>query len=545
MEAFSFELKLISDVDRVARRGADDLKRLGATAQKTQHELNFSKPLERAEAALHRLERDPAGFIKMKKAQKELAEQQKKLLDGFGLKGKSFGEVIGEKFSLAKIAGGAAIGGIIAEGVIKAGETLIETAHKFAEIIVEGAKKAFEESGGEEKRRRQFRLSLGAEGGKEALEDAERFSKLTKFTPEQIAPVLLKLRRAGYDEKSARQTIATGSDIEAAGGLKMQEFADFAEHLKLKGGVSTKQLVNAGINAPQFYKDLGKKLKISAEEAEKRAEAGGKIDPQLMLNQITEAVNKRQGGRAGTGGADESRGFEARMAKLFDLPNQYLKRLVNSPGFAQASEAFGRVLDRLDPDSENGRRIIAKLQDVFEKITSWIEEAATPEGIDSMVSGFESVATVVEAVLGFVRDTVAEVNKLIDGVKVLSDIAIAATGGGGAVKAVKELEEKYKAQKRTNEQVAKSQEVAERAVSPLADVAGAPGPYAAGPVVNEHRSSSKSSSTKIINLHVHPGAVSVHAAPGESPDRSHREAGAQLHRHVTRELERAAQEGGG
>lgn len=395
-EAFAFELKLVDEVSRAAKKAADSVREIGAESKKAQKALDFSKEIERSHEALKKVEKDPGGYAKLLKIQKELAEQRKKIAEKAGINKETFGESFGKKFNVGMLTSAAFAGELLAEGALKIGEGLVEAAHKVVEIFTEGITKAFEEGGKEEKRRINFKLSLGDKEGKEALEDIERFAKLTKFTPEQIAPSLLRLRSAGFSQKSARQTIATGADIEAAGGLSLQEYAEFAEHLKLKGGVTTKQLVGARINAPQFYKDLGKKLGITSEEAEKRASEGGKVDPQLILNMISEARNKQQGGRAGTGGKVESEDFESRLAKLKDLPNQYFKKLVDSDGFSRVSDAFGKLLEKLDPDSEAGERIMGSLTAMFEKIIGWFDEITSDNGIDQLVSGIQTAFDVLK-----------------------------------------------------------------------------------------------------------------------------------------------------
>jgi hypothetical protein len=405
-EAFSFELKLVDDVSRNAKKAADSLRAIETQAKKSQKSLDFSSEIEKAHDALKKLEKDPGGYTKLLKAQKELAEQRKKLASAAGVGKESFTEALGKKFNFGMLTSAAFAGDLLAEGAMKLGEGLIEAAHKVVEIFTEGITKAFEESGKEETRRLQFKLSLGTKEGKESLEDIERFSKLTGFTKSQIAPTILKLRRAGFNQQAARSIFATGTDIEAAGGMTAAEYGNFAEHLKLKGGVTTKQLVGAGINAPEFFKNLGKKLGVSTGTAEKMAGAGGKIDPQLMLNMFQEAVEKKQGGPAGTGGIAASNTFEKRIAKLKDLPNQYFEKLVDSPGFQKVSDAFGSLLEKLSPESKDGKRIMASLTSMFERIIGWFDSLTSEKGIDDLVSGVQTAVEILEKAVEFAGDMV-------------------------------------------------------------------------------------------------------------------------------------------
>lgn len=581
-ESFNFELKLVSDLDKVARRNAESLKTVQVQGQKAQKALDWGGALGKqfekvgfasARAAQKQHQSFASSWSKIGMAADRAAKQQQKSFDRSiisheraverrtdKLRENSLGSGIKEGLGVGNLTKASFYGALMADGVMKAGEMLIEGAHKFVDVITEGIAHAFEAAGHEEKLGRQFKLSLGGKDGKESLEDADRFSKLTKFTPEQLAPMLLRLRRAGFDQKSARQTIATGSDIEAAGGLSTQEYAEFAEHLKLKGGVTTKQLVGAGINAPQFYKDLGKKLHVSAATAEKQAGEGGKIDTQLMLNMITAAVNKKQGGAAGTGGMAESTGFEARLAKLSALSDQYLKRLSDSPGFHHASEMLGHLLDNLDPESPTGQRIMSSLNGMFEKIVGYL---GNPE------DAADSLADKIEDAVGFAGELVDDfrswADALLPSLETLEDMFFAmrkmkaiATGDEKGLASTlfdeagvdkKRLSRGLEKQLRGQDKEMYQANLDDRLKR--GDIAqqqgGIYGPVNMPAVEKAARADTDAQKNEIrkaagVNIVVQPGAVVVHGAAGD--EETHKQAGEGLHREVTRQLARAAQGGG-
>ena len=414
-EAFSFELKLVDDVSRNAKKAADSLRGVENQAKKTHDAMDFSKELEKTEQALHKLGKDPAGYTKLLKAQKELAEQRQKLAKQAGVGRETFGEALGKKFNFGLLTSAAFAGEVLAEGAFKLGEGLVEAAHKVVEIFTEGLAKAFEESGKEEKKRLAFRLSLGAEGGKESREDIERFSKLTAYTEDEVAKMFLPLRRAGFNQKAARSAFAAAADIEAGGGVSANEALDTFTNIKLKGGINERKLVGMGVNAPEFYKTLAKKLGTNSETAKKRAEEG-KLDPQLLLNTIYEGIEKRQGGKLGTGAVAAGNTFEARLHKLQNLPNQYFEKLVDSPGFQKVSDAFGKLLEKLDPDSEAGQRIMASLNSMFERIIGWFDSLTSDNGIDDIASGIQTAVATLEKGVDFA-------SKLVDWLKTAAGVA--------------------------------------------------------------------------------------------------------------------------
>lgn len=400
-ESLAFELKLVDAVTAPGKRAADALRAVQASAEKAQGALNFGKERGRIEQNLKKLSADPKGYVHLVKAQKDLKEQRNKLLEDAGIKKpESFMAGLTSKFSFAKIASSAAVGELMAEGALKVGEALLEGAKAAVDILADGVKDAFKDAGHERTRRIGEKLSLGEQGGKEFREDVERFSDKTGFNPSEIRGLMLPMRRAGFTQASSRQALATATDIaagqgkggdaEAVGGI-LEQF----QHLKTKGGIGKKQLVEllggSGDTIPQFYKELGAKLKVSAKEAEKMAEEGGKIDPQLMMNMITASVNRKQGGAAGTGGAEYGKSFEALFHKLGGLQERYFEKLVESPGFKKAEELMGSLLERLNPESPDGRRIMSAIEGMFEKLTGIIGDPA--DAADAIASGLENAAT--------------------------------------------------------------------------------------------------------------------------------------------------------
>jgi hypothetical protein len=578
VEQFNFELRLVSDIDKIAGRGAESLKKLEGGAKKTRETLDFSKPLEKIESQLHKLEKDPAGFIKMKKAAKELQEQQKKLLEGAGLaKGESFLSAMMGKLSFTKLASAAAVGDIVGEGVMKAGEMMVEAAHKFVEVITEGVTKAFEESSKQQVLRLGERLSLGGKGGKEYAEDVDRFSKLTGFDDDVIRKMLLGTRRAGYSQASARQQFATAADIAAGAGeggnqAAISEVLGVFQHLKAKGGIGEKQLAGlignaGGQTVPNLYKDLAKELHISTETAKKRLEEGGKIDPQLVINAITRAVNKQQGGAAGTGAIAYSETLEARWARVQNLPNEFLKKLVDSPGFARAEEMLIGLLEKLDPESPAGLRIQAAIETMFDKITSLIGDPET--AADNLSSTIENAVHLfgeaIDAASALADALVPSLNTIEDMVIGLREFVALQSGDKEGFKAALKQEADVTARRYVNTTVRMNKMAEKFNAKNVAEHANDNGALLAAPtdlaarilaaqqgnnaISDRAGTSGKGAAPTALHVTVAPGAVVVHKSGGETDDSAHKRAGQGLFEHIVRAatgaIEQAAQEAGG
>lgn len=407
MESFAFELKLVDSVSASAKKATDSARQFETQAKKTQAALDFSKELEKTETQLKRLKVDPAGFQRLVSAQKELAERRKEL-------GKdTFADGLKEGFSFEKMTSAAFLGTLLAE-------SLIEGAKKAVEFITEGIKMAFEAGSKAETSRIGFELSLGKGEAESTLEDIERFSKLTGLTSSQIEPMMLQQRRSGMSEDAARQNMAMALDASAGMGKggdtgTINGIIEGLTSITRRGGITKKQLNGLGVSdqsIPDFYKALGKSLHVSAKQAEKMAEEGGKVDPQLIRNIIGKSIEKQQGGELGTGAERFSHSMEARLNKLKSLPEEYFREISKSDSWNKLSDKFGEFLTKLDPKSPEGQRIMGSLFGVFEKLEGLVEDLLKPESIDAFVSGLKDAADAAKSLLSVFAGIVDAIRKI-------------------------------------------------------------------------------------------------------------------------------------
>lgn len=505
-------------------------ERVGAAAEKaaSRQQNAFAASWAKIGMSAERARRQQHKAMERKKERDEEKAKEHSLLGG-----------IKEGVGFSRFTSAAFAGSFLAEGAMKIGETLIEAAHKVIEIFTDGFKEAIAEGSKEQTKRQQFGLSLGTKEGAESFVDIDRFAKQTQFTKDEIQPMILKLRRAGFDQKAARSAFAVAADIDAAGGMKAADYVDFAEHLKLKGGVSKKQLLSANINVPEFFKALGKTHGISAATAEKQAEEGGHFDPQEMLNLIQKGVEKRQGGEGGTGAGVASDRLETRIKKLKALPGEYLENVVDTPAFKKLSDAFGGLLEKLNPEGETGQRIIASIESMFNKIIGWFDQLTSENGLDSITEGVGSlveglgkavdVATMLVHAFEAVAGVAVTVSKPLGDLMAFGERLAHPTNGFNSEDELKQdLMKKYASGKIT-----------------LDDVTKIAGQYA-GKFDNQSAPavSGDKPAGKVIHMHNHV-TTNVHAAPGEDPNHTHRKAGEETHRHTLNALEKAGQEGGG
>jgi len=408
-EKIELELELDNNVSGPAKEAADSLRKVQDATTKAQKKLDTdfanawvkigraaqtaqwkqeaamkaaspTSRLHEVEKKMKALQANPDAYKKLFAAQRELVEQQKKLgKAGWAAQG---AEEFGHKLK-------SAVGAIaIAELMMKGVETVVD-------FLKEGVKMAFEEGSKSEQMRLSYKY---LPNGKGAMEDQERFSKQTNYSPMQIAAMSRPLLQAGLTQQQSRTAFAASSDLNAKGLGSTEEYLDMFAKIKRKGGISEKQLTGMQINNKDFYETLGKKLGTSASTAKEKA-AKGELNPDLLIAEIENAIKKSQGGaELGSVGEELSKTMGGRLKKLSELPENYLEKMSKSPEWTKLSDKIGEVLEGLDPDSPKGQKIMGALFATFDKLAAFVEKALTPENIDKFGDGIASAVEMLQKI---------------------------------------------------------------------------------------------------------------------------------------------------
>jgi hypothetical protein len=424
VEQFEFGLRLVDSVSQPGKRAVDTLRQVQDQAKKTNDSLSgkqmaaFGKQFEKVGFAAARAQQkhsdsfgkmwEKVGIAAAKSQKSALAKSEREYLSFLRkvehaqekMQEHSLLGGVKEGLGFSKITSAAFLGSFMAEAALGVVESMVEGAKKAVELLGEGIKMAFEQSAEQETLRIGEKLSLGSKAG-EYQEDVGRFSKLTGFDDDAIRKMLLPMRRSGMDQQATRTAFAAASDVAAGEGQGMnagrvQDLLATFTKIQLKGGVTEKMLPELGVAVKPFFADLAKQLKISPEEAKKRAEEG-KINPQRLLNTIYRGIEQKQGGKLGTGAIATSQSFASRMAKFKNLPNEFAKGMLESATFQRASDLLGGLLERLDPEGPAGKRIMASLESMFDHIGNLIGDPTTAA---------ESLASHIETAVDFTKDMI-------------------------------------------------------------------------------------------------------------------------------------------
>jgi hypothetical protein len=407
-------LKLFDDVSAPARAAEHALAKLREEFKDNEKVMGgFDKELKKVREDIAKIKLNPGQFKELEVARKEL---QKLRSEAGGMGGGGAGGGL-----MAGLAGGAMVAG--AGLLVGAAEKIGSVMMKAGSLVLDFAHEAINEAAKAETRKLSFEVMLGKEGAKQALDDIEEMSKKTKFDEDEIAdamrPLLLTGMRAGEDMANAI-TAATDLEVVTGGGIgAVQGTLDLIKKIRSKDMISEKQLEQVGLNGKVFFADIAKQLGTTAEIAKKKLSAK-ELGSDMVLGTIYRTIAAQQGGALGIMSGKSAETVEAKLNKLANLPGDYMKKMLESEGFTKFSQSLTRVLDGLSPESENGKRIFAALEDVFNKLMGWIEQLTTAEGMKSVAEGFTLVGdvvsitmTAVKGLVWFVKELYREISNVV------------------------------------------------------------------------------------------------------------------------------------
>ncbi len=583
-EKLSLELELLDHVSGTAKKATDALKAVEAQAKKANDQLE--RPAKRRQGEeLRRLAnlQVAAGREDTARAQRALANTRKLALaqlDAHKMN-KKFDE---ERAKAAKHHGGGFMGSfkhalpfrsvgdyfkgafwghLAAEGVEKIFQGFEHGAHAAVHIITHGLEHAFRAIGKEQERVAGYDLSLGKHGSHEAREDIERFAKKTAFSPSQNMDMMLPIFRAGMKGQDARTTYAAALDLAAGRGkgsdqVAVSEAVELFAKIQQKGGVTSKQLAGVGLgetNLPAFYKDLGKYLHISAKEAEKRASQPGGVDPRILRNTLIMAIEKQQGGQAGTGAERAGGSLFGMWNKLKELPEDFFEKLVNSPAIPKLTAVVAGILEKFDPNGPTGQKIFAALEGAFNKLGEWVEATFTEKNIDGFLEALKKVPEYLDmalkigealAMIFIGGKLVNAISAAITGVSVVSAPMLAAGAGIAAIAIA--FQQISAAVDKLGGLAAVKRDLGEflttgGMMNAPATSRGNAG-YEAYEEEQKRNLERAHARQRNVSNKVDVGGITIVAAPGEDPTHTHQRAAENVTRHLSNGLERAAAEGG-
>jgi hypothetical protein len=279
---------------------------------------------------------------------------------------------------------------------------------RIGEGLFELGKEAFEAAGEAERTRKSFEFLMGVEPADELLGFMDRLAKHTEFTDGALKGFAGSLVRAGFAGEDLERALGATIDLAALAPDKMAGAAEALQLLskvKLKGGVSERELIGAGLSPEKLFKRLAGDLGIGVKAVEERLQQG-KVDTGVLIEALYSEIAKKTGKPLGGAGVAQSFTFLARLEKAKDIIPNLFEELEKSEGLKGVTSGLGRLVEALDPDSPAGKKIVGGLEQMLDRFGKFTNEIdfnkvadQTLRALDVLEAGAKAAVTTVDLLI--------------------------------------------------------------------------------------------------------------------------------------------------
>ena len=352
-------------------------------------------PVKRQRLELQ-LQRDK--LLLSRDATRDAASETKKLSDVMGLsafKGTIWGAVITKGIDLA-------IG--LATGIARAVMGLGELAAGFGRAGLEAA--SF---------RRQMRLGFEISTGSKKsaafeMMDARILSEGLSASGDETQKRYLSLLQGGFSGKETHVLLQAVEDMAAGGqGDKADNIVLAIKQIRAKGRLQAEELVSqladAGLNIGTVYEKIGKLMKTDAKSAMK-AISQGKVSSELGIYAIVDTIRETfsKDGIIGQTAKDMADDSVKLLGMLEDRPRTLMEGLEGNKGIQAFSGFLQNLLKATDPDGPTGKRIVGRLNDIFERAgTALFGDLSTQQGYAKIEAFLDTAIGLVDRLVAGTR----------------------------------------------------------------------------------------------------------------------------------------------
>lgn len=378
---------------------------------------HFDEELQRVHQDLLKLKSDPSGFRALVIAQRQLGDARRRMEEST----RSSGD------RLMSVIGGLGLGfgvGQLAHTLTSAGEAFLGLIKEAATAALDIGKNIVKESAGRQRLESAFRANFGND--KEAGDFLGFLAGIqTEFDDDEIAKAILPAVRSGFRGQQLNQALIAALDVAFAANEGIEGVSAAVrgfERVLIGGHVDARVLREFGVSGETYYKNLTALIGGNAKSAKKQIEEG-KVKAETLLSVLFQTIAQKEGGRLGEFAFKGANDVTAKLHKLGELPSNFAKAFRNSEGFARFDALLGRLLDGLDPDGPGGRRIIAAIERVFDRVLFYMEQLTTEEGIDKLITGFERAVGFAETLVDMLKAAADLIGTVASAWAKLSDMA--------------------------------------------------------------------------------------------------------------------------
>lgn len=226
-----------------------------------------------------------------------------------------------------------------------------------------------------ERTAKAFGLLFGGAEGKENVDYLEQIAKYTEFTDDNLKSAAISLGKVGFKGDGLDRALAAAQDMAAFSANPEEGFSSALaslERIKRTGRVDNRVLGGLGIGEKDFFAELAVRTGKSADSL-KKAMDKGTLDTEDAIETLYTMITRKTGKDLGDAGVEMSRSMTAVLTHLKDLPDQYFQKLADSRGFLDFKDQLSKLLEDLDPDSPNGKRIFSALETAFDAMGALVK----------------------------------------------------------------------------------------------------------------------------------------------------------------------------
>lgn len=333
-----------------------------------------------------------------------------KALDAGGKGALKFGGIIASLGGKAKdiVSGGLAVafGNLVSKGI----EVAIGAVMKLGSAIAGLGHDMFDAIAGSQRLALTFNTILGKEGASQASNFLNQISLKTEFAKGDLERATGSLISAGYKAEELKPLLAAGLDVAnllGGGAGNLEQAIGALANIKLTGRLDARAIKALRLSPDEVFKQLGDILGKTAAQAEELS-AQGKTPVDAALGALFSAIEAKQGGALGSGGAAAGETIMARMTQIKSIPSLFFDAIAESPAVAKLTNVLGGIVAKLSPEGPLGKKIVAGLDklfgglvDVFERLTSGGSMKLFERGLEAALDLLGKLPAVLSAGLRF------------------------------------------------------------------------------------------------------------------------------------------------
>lgn len=243
------------------------------------------------------------------------------------------------------------------------------------------------------------------------------FAKVFGEDPKEALGKFNAALAAGFSPRDAEKLLQAFGDLRLVtpninADSLIGAFGTIRSKARVELGDFQAAVTAGGLNVQLAYEALGKRLGVSAKEAERMLGAG-RVDASTGLVGLIDAINKRtNSSKVGEKLTEYANTASGLVERLKNLPQQYMLRL--SADDSPIKGTLTKLLAQLDPDSPNGKKIIGALDAALTSIGTLLSTWATPEGIEKLTKMITKVITAAPKVISAIDKVAGAINTISD-----------------------------------------------------------------------------------------------------------------------------------